>query len=318
MKFESRREHGMQARRLALSCCLALLWLLASCGGGDRVSTFVPQRLIVFGDEASVITPAGKKFTVNAVDSSGAIACNSNPNWVQYLAQVFGLVFAQCNAAAAPVTAIDYAAAGAKVADISAQIDQHLATGTFGAKDLVTVLVGANDVVEQYRLYPAQSEATLIATLEARGAALAGQVNRIAQAGGKVLVATVPDLSLTPFALAEKAANPATDDRAALIRRLLDRFNAKMRINLINDGSMIGLVFAEDLVQLMVRFPQSYGLVNVIDAACTTALPDCTTQTLTTGASGDTWLWADSLQLSAGGHRQLGANAEGRARNNPF
>jgi hypothetical protein len=52
--------------------------------------------------------------------------------------------------------------------------------------------------------------------------------------------------------------------------------------------------------------------------ACTVALPDCTTQTIVTGANADNWLWADSLQMTPAGHRQLGATAERRARNNPF
>ena len=318
MKFELRRGRALPARWLSSWWWVAALVLLTSCGGGDRVSTFAPQRLIAFGDEASVITTTGRKHTVNAVDTGGALVCASNPNWVQYLALTFGFVFAQCNPAAVPVTALTYAVAGAKVADISGQIDQHLATGSFGSKDLVTVLAGVNDVIEQYRLFPGQSEAALVATVEARGAQLAGQVNRIAQAGGKVLITTVPDVSLSPFALAERVANPTGADRVALIRRLVDRFNAKLRINLINDGTMIGLVFADELVQSIVRIPSAFGFVNVVDVACTTALPDCTTQTLVTNASGDTWLWADSLQLTPGGHRQLGAAADSRARNNPF
>ena len=73
------------ARRLA--AWLATLTLLASCGGGDRVGTFIPGRLIAFGDETSVITPDGRKHTVNAVDTAGALDCACNPNWVQYLSR---------------------------------------------------------------------------------------------------------------------------------------------------------------------------------------------------------------------------------------
>jgi outer membrane lipase/esterase len=127
----------------------------------------------------------------------------------------------------------------------------------------------------------------------------------------------VPDLGLSPFAGAENAANPGSD-RGALIQRLVERFNARMRFNLINDGTMIGLVFGDQVVQAMVRTPSNYSLVNVANAACATALPDCTTQTLVTGGSAETWLWADSLQLTPVGQRQLGSSAEARARNNPF
>ena len=47
------------ARALLAAATLALL-ALAGCGGGDdRVSTFTPQRLVVLGDETSVIVAAG-------------------------------------------------------------------------------------------------------------------------------------------------------------------------------------------------------------------------------------------------------------------
>ncbi len=315
MKFELRRGPGRSSKGLA--AWLAVLALLASCGGGDRVSTFSPTRLVAFGDESSALTTDGKKYSVNSVDANGAISCALSPNWVLYLAQAFGLVFVQCNPTNASVTALNYATPGAKVADIKTQVDQHLATGSFGDRDLVTVLAGVNDIVEQYRLFPAQSEAALVAVVEDRGTALAAQVNRIAQAGGKVLIATVPDISVSPFAGAENAANPGSD-RQAVIKRLVDRFNAKLRINLINDGTKIGLVFADEAVQLMVKIPSSYGLVNVANIACATAPPDCTTLTLVTGANAETWLWADALLLSPLGQRQVGAVAEGRARNNPF
>jgi outer membrane lipase/esterase len=315
MKFESRGGQWWSAWGLAAA--LAVLIALASCGGGDRVGTFEPERLVAFGDETSVITSDGRKYSVNAVDANGAIACALSPNWTQYLAQAFGLVFAQCNPTNIAVTALSYATPGAKVTDIKTQIDQHLATGSFGGRDLVTVLAGVNDIIEQYRLFPAQSEDTLVAVLEDRGAALAAQVNRIATAGGKVLIATAPDISVSPFSGAENAANPGSD-RQAVLKRLVDRFNAGLRINLINDGTKIGLVFADEQVQSMVKTPSSYGLVNVANVACAIAPPACTTLTLVTGASGETWLWADSLLLSPFGQRQIGAVAESRARNNPF
>ena len=73
------------------------------------------------------------------------------------------------------------------------------------------------------------------------------------------------------------------------------------------------------------RFPGSFGFVNVTQGACLSSVnaPDCTTQTLTTDAAGAAasasgWLWADRLNLSAGGHLRLGEIAESVARNNPF
>ncbi|MGE5117131.1 MAG: SGNH/GDSL hydrolase family protein [Betaproteobacteria bacterium] len=310
------------------------LVLLASCGGGDLVSAFAPRRIVVFGDETSALTTAGqvdpvtqqtydatgKNWGVNAVDAtSGALLCQNGPNWVQYLAQSWRLPFAQCNPSGGAAPSLDYAINGAKVDDVSAQIDSHLAADSLTDRDLVTLLVGANDILAQYALYDGTNEAALSAALEDRGTALAGLVHRLVDAGGKVIVLTVPDLGVTPFAIAEKAAHTDTD-RAALLSRLTDRFNAKLRVGLVNDsGRNVGLVLGDQVIQFYSRFPAAGGFVDVIDPACTTAAPpDCTNKTLATGADGNTWLWATPTLLSAGGQRQLGIAADSRSRNNPF
>lgn len=75
----------------------------------------------------------------------------------------------------------------------------------------------------------------------------------------------------------------------------------------------------------MINFPGDFGFVNITDAAClaTAVLPNCTTLTLATdssgnAASGTTWLWADDLNLSAGGQFRVGEVGASVARNNPF
>lgn len=300
---------------------------LASCGGGTQLVRFAPARLIAFGDEASVIEDVnsnanGRKYTVNAV-KTGAVTldCKANPIWIQVLATAYGIVFAQCNpdAVAAPAGIIR-AAPLATVAAVTAQIDAQASAG-FNADDLVTVLAGANDILAQYTQYPALSEAQITASVEQAGAALAAQVNRIGSLGGKVLISTVPDLGLTPYALAEKAAHTEVD-RAALLTRLTKSFNAKLRLGLINDGRTTGLLFTDELVQAISKNPLAHGFSNVVAAVCDPVkaplVTACTSQTLVTAGSGETWLWADSLQFSPAGHRNLGALAAARARGNPF
>jgi hypothetical protein len=58
----------------------------------------------------------------------------------------------------------------------------------------------------------------------------------------------------------------------------------------------------------------------VTDAACLTtiAITDCTSKTLVTDGSGDTWLWASDTLLSPAGQARLGVLAQTRAKNNPF
>ena len=92
MKFRS--------KVLRAAAVAALAALLASCGGESLVA-FVPARLLVFGDQSSVITlepvpTQGKKYNINAVNADGTFNCAGNPLWVQILATSYGLGFAEC------------------------------------------------------------------------------------------------------------------------------------------------------------------------------------------------------------------------------
>jgi phospholipase/lecithinase/hemolysin len=306
---------GMTRSLRAAGGVLTAALIVAACGGGSSRETFTPTRLIAFGDESSVITSDGHKYTVN-LETNGVLDCAGNPIWIQVLASAYGFGFQQCKPTGITnEQALMRATVNAKVADLVTQIDAHLAIDAFTGKDLVTVLVGANDILEQYSAYPGQSEDELKATLTARGAAVAGQVNRIANAGGKVLAITVPDVGLTPFALAQGA------DRAALLQRLTAAFNTALRLNLLNDGTKIGLIIEDELVQAYVSAGANSGFTNWTEHACDPAtgpMPNCTTSTLVTGATSTSYLWADDLQLSPGGHARLGSAALTRAQNNPF
>jgi outer membrane lipase/esterase len=332
MKFKG---DGMRAAAMRVLGVLLSAVVLASCGGGQQVERFVPTRVLAFGDENSVIdATTHMKWTVNyQADSSTPVDCKLNPIWIQLLASAYSLVFPECNTAATPVVSpasrIE-AQASARSADVKTQIDNFLlsADGGFAGKDLVTILAGQNDILDQYALIKAGSstEAQAIAVLEQAGTALAGQVNRVGTAGGKALISTVPDMGLTPFAIAEESASAGS---AAQLTRLTARFNSKLRVGLINDGHMIGLLLTDELVQALVNSKAT--ITNVTDAACATtaALPDCTTLTLSTlvtttqptPPTKDTlgaWLWADDKHLSPAGHAQLGSLASSRAQNNPF
>lgn len=314
---------------------------LVSCGGGDRVEDFAPKRLIVFGDENSVIDDSasagnGRKYTVNGlkVDAEGAytseLDCLANPIWVQYLSAQFGLVFSSCNptAAADPQGRI-YAVAGARVADVVGQIDAHLAADSFSGTDLVTVMVGMHDVLAQYALYDGTKESyeTLLPSdrggpVRAAGEALGKQVKRIADAGGKVLIATVPDVAYSPYARAEQAAHPGEwETRARVIKNMVFAFNEALRANFPNNGEMIGLVQADEQVQILADEDKT-NLKNWTTAVCditkAPTVDQCTQLTLIEGGNPGTYLWADATHLSPAGHRSIGSLATTRATNNPF
>lgn len=328
----------------------ALLLTLAACGGGERVSSFAPQRLLVFGDEASVIAGGnltdvdgnviaaepGAKYSVNArkLDATGAplttLDCNVLPIWVQPVANRFGFGFAECNpyVGTAPRGMI-FAQVGARVANIATQVASALPTiGAFSNTDLVTVMVGQRDILEAYAQYPAQSAAAVVASVEAAGERLGNQINSIAQAGGRVLVATVPNQGGTPFAAAQ---NLISAERSALLQRMTERYNASLRATLINDGRLIGLVQADEQLQFGLSNPSAFGYVSVSVAACTTptaincvaptvavgAVP-ATPGTLVTGATAGNYLWADDRHFGVDAHARIGNLAVTRASRNPF
>jgi lysophospholipase L1-like esterase len=306
-------------RRVAGLACAAALAVVGACGGGtSQYDPFVPQRLFAFGDENSVLTGDGHKYGVNGLNASGDIDCTLSPIWVQTVAVLYGFKFAECN----PNQDYDlrahmYAAAGAKVSDVAAQVDAQVAAGGFRDKDLVLVLVGANDLLELYSQYPQRSEDDLAAEAASRGLALARVVNHLVTLGAKVIVSNLPDIGLSPYAIAEHLANPGID-RAALITRLVTVFNEQLGVNILLDGRYIGYMQTDLRTQAIQRSPASFGLTNSSNAVCTTAPPDCTTATLVTDAVPSQYLWASGILLAPGGQSQLATMAIERATRNPF
>ena len=296
--------------------------LMAGCGGGGtaQIEPFAPTRVIAFGDESGTILQSGKKYTVNGLDANTLqVDCRINPVWTQILASGFSMVYPQCNTdfVALP-QGIMYAAAGTKVADVRDKIDQHLSNDRFGPRDLVAIMVGVNDILELYRQFPAVSRSSLVNEARARGKLLAEQANRIANANGRVLIATIFDVGLTPFG--QKERQQQTDiDRAAFLDELSNAFNISMRLNLLNDGRLIGLVLVDESVQQIARFPGAFGFSDVTNAACRTdiAPQDCTSNTLQTDATTH-WLWAGDTLLGPAAQQRVGQLALVRARNNPF
>ncbi len=306
---------------------LALAALLASCGGSssstssNQVEPFKPNRIISFGDETSAILTDGRHFGVNGLNpETRQFDCTLNPTWNQQLASSFGMIYAQCNpyGLAVPQGKL-FAEAGYRVADVSDKLDQFLADDHLGPKDLVTFLVGMNDVIEIYRQFPAQNRESLIAEAKARGTRLADLINRIANANGRVIVSTIYDMGLTPFALMEKE-NRTDVDRAVLLDDLSQAFNTALRVRLLNDGRYIGLVLADETVQQMARFPYAFGLANVSQGACRSnvSAQSCSSDTLLADAAISTWLWATDTLLTPSVQSRIGQIAIQRAHNNPF
>lgn len=332
---------NFRTKALRAACLLAFATALAACGGESSVA-FVPSRILVFGDQASLITlepvPAeGRKYTINALNADGTFYCTGNPLWIQVLASGYGFGFPECPSAleaAAPVSRIlaqaGATAAGSLEIDLAQQITRQLNKpaaegGGFSPTDLVTVFIGVNDVVELYKLYEAGASVDEVkGRAEAAGVSIAAQVARIADAGGKVIVSTVPDVGLTPYGLS-KALTGGNALLTLLTLRVNNQFLLALQNSGNNNGRKIGLIELNPYLINVVAFPGNFGYQNVRQGACNDLPlpPLCSTSTLRTDADGNvggayTWLWANELQLSPGGHSQLGSLALSRAQNQPF
>lgn len=219
------------------------------------------------GAATTSTVPVGYEYFYNCgfVDSS----LYTNRIWIQVLANTLGLGFNSACPSDARTGAKTYAAAGAKVVDVVAQIDAHL--NEMNGSTMATVLAGQNDVVEQYdALYatatvptePAIQAATLLLADRARG--LGQAVNRIADRDARVLLATLPDLGYSPKVNGDAA-------KQAVMTRLVRAFNDGLFSTggvRINDGHYIGFVKWFEQSRNIASNPTAYGLFDGTTAVC--------------------------------------------------
>jgi hypothetical protein len=331
------------ARRCAHGLTLSGLLALAACGGSvSRVEPFVPTHLVSFGDELSVVTASGTKYSINVFATNATTGaqlttynCLSAPLWNQVLAASFGFAYSECPNGATTFNAKLMAAEKATVADVVTQVANYRQNvRAFDSKTLVTLMVGMYDIKNAFEAYElAGSTAAALNTakdqLAASGIRLGLLVNDITAEGrgGRVVYTTVPDIGYSPYAIAKGVASQQ------VLHDLTRIFNDKFELTVTNDGRYAGLVFptAETTLRNMADLTIT-SLTDVSTPACksTAVLPTCDTKTLTdsvaaTDGSGtisdgstSTRLWADALRPGPAWHAVVGSNANIRARANPF
>ncbi len=326
----------------ALLPALVSAALLTACGGGtEQVKSFKPERLIVFGDENSMIEDAvdaagvhdGFKYSINNRSATTSNKCLADPVFVQSMAALYGFAFAQCNPTAIVPKAFIRARRLALVDDATTGLAQQVASQPdLGPTDLASVMIGSNDIIDIYeRTLAGLGRNAALAEAQRRGGHVADQVNAILKTGARALVITIPSLGTSPYAV---NASKTQAGAATLLNDLAYEFNAYLRTRIdptAYDGRNYGLVLGDDIVSAMARLPTSYLSAPAVTtvAACGTpagASPDaaasavlaCTTTNLVTGAIAESHLWASDRHLGPNAHSRIGAQANSRAINNPF
>lgn len=152
---------------------------------------------------------------------------------------------------------------------VATQIQNYLAAnnGTFSATDLVTVWAGANDLFIQADTVAAGAETpTQAATAMAQAATeLAGYINTeiLGKGATHVMVLNLPDITLTPYALALPSAE------LPFIAQLVTTFNQTLQAGLAADSSSQLLqIDTYTLSQNEAANATTYGLTNITTPAC--------------------------------------------------
>ncbi|MFT4241375.1 MAG: SGNH/GDSL hydrolase family protein [Acidovorax sp.] len=303
-------------RRTVLLAVCASAALLAACGSSTTESAITPDRFIAFGDANNDVGQNGSLYTVN----DGSVN-----NWTLQLTSNYGKTLTPVSAGGlsyavgnARITAQPDAAGNTSTLTLSDQITAYLASDSFGDNDVVLMSGGVSDVIVGMAAVQAgtQTEDEMVAAARQAGADMATQVQRLVDAGAKhVVVVGTYDLGRTPWA--------ATIGREDLLSSASSRFNEGLKIGIVDLGANVLYVDLAYYVNLYTSSPASYGFNNAVDPVCTSVDSGngigigtgqvnsslCTTSTLVSGASQDTYVFADPVYLTPLAHRLFGTYA---------
>ena len=305
----------MQKKFRPIHSLLAVAVALAATPALAQDGTF--SQTVFFGDSLS---DAGF-FRPLLVQQDPAAAVlgrfTTNPGlvWSEYLADYYGTgastAWGATGATPTPGTGTNYAVGGARVGQdtvgglgytpsLATQLNAYLSAngGQADADALYSVWGGANDLFAAAATTdPAQQQALVVGAVTAE----IGIVGALQAAGAEyVLVATVPDLGLTPSFRAQGPAGMAGGTA------LSTAYNTALFGGLAQSGLSVIPVDTFTFLQEVAANPGEYGFSNITGTACQ---PQVTTQSLTcnpgTYVSPDapnTYLFADGVHPTTRAH----------------
>lgn len=255
-------------------------------------------------------------------------SCDTSRNWVQIVTSAYGKSFSADCSLDSRGGAVNYAVAGAKTADVIAQINAH--RGEINSKTVVTIMAGQNDILEQYAVAVGGNEAGAIAVLQARADSMAAAIKDVIGTGAKVVLALTPDLGQTPLAV-----NAGT---TTVLTNLVRAYNDRLYITGLGNvsGRSLAGVNPESLTKPGTR-SSSYQYTTALCDASAVRRPDgepvdpvgpgrtdedvanekllyCNSQYYTSGADVGTAMWADSKRAGPVLHSLIGVTVYNRAR----
>ena len=240
---------------------------------------------------------------------TGQFTTNPGLVWSQYLADFYGTGAA---ANGNGQTGTNYAAGGARVGinttgalgpipSLATQVTNYLAAngGRADSRALFTVWGGANDL---FAITNAGANPTT--TITNAVTSEIGIVAQLQNAGAKyILVATVPDLGLTP---AFRALGPTAQAQGTA---LTTTYNNSLFSGLASNGLRVIPLDTFNLIREITASPAAYGFSNIAGTACQ---PQITANSLTcnptsyvTPDAPNTYLFADGVHPTSRAHQIL-------------
>ena len=244
---------------------LGVFVLILSLGFAGSASAQSFSDVVVFGDSLS---DSGNAALANGLPAGNSFTTNPDPVWAEIVAEAFG-ASGRNSLAGGP----NYAFAGAcvnpatpcstkgVVPTVTEQIGLHLSTrgGSADPNALYAVWGGANDV----------ADSAVNDTANALGHALAAadvavaQVRLLRKVGARLVVlANVPDISLTPYAV-----NLGPLVQGAL-GAFADEYNKKLHAGIREGEDGVVPVNLHALVREIAANPGAYGFTSVTGTAC--------------------------------------------------
>lgn len=256
-----------------------------------------------FGDSLS---DAGA-FAPFLPPGAGRFTTNPGPVWAENLAAALGTDgstvtaggtnFAQGGARVTNLPGYPAAAPTGLATPIRTQIDTYLALrGRADPEALYSVWGGANDL-----FVALESSLNPLADVAASASDLVAAIGTLKAAGARhVLVPTMPDVGATPFGV---SIGPGS---AAGVTLLSGAYNQFLFNGLAASGLEVIPLDTFSLLREVAADPPRYGFSNVTERACG-ATPSllCTTAALVAPDADRSYLFADDVHPSSGGHRVI-------------
>ena len=260
-------------------------------------------KIVSFGDSLSdggTYTNYFKSLNLPGANQVTRFKYTTNPGnvWVENIASRFGI----------PLTpnaldgGLNYAEGGARVilpnpsaqglsqSPISVQIDRFLGSGgKFGKSDIVTMLVGANDVF--------MGGPTIVGPT---ATALIAQLGRLQNAGARnIILLNVPDIGSTPsFGFGMVPMSIAGT-------QLSSSFNSTLKQGLQGFTGNVLYIESFSIYRDVVQNPTRFGITTLTTVACMTPTSGQCTPATTVPNAAETSLFADGLHPTTAGHRIL-------------